>query len=66
VCGGYVSGDIRALEREWELIHRSPGLWEEPIYNAAPTMQLPVVRMEDSKAFVQPMRWGFTPQWRLS
>jgi putative SOS response-associated peptidase YedK len=66
MCGRYVSPDVRALEREWEIIHRSPGLdgrWEEGLYNAAPTRALPVVRMEDGKSFVQPMRWGFTPQW---
>jgi putative SOS response-associated peptidase YedK len=37
--------------------------WEEGLYNAAPTRQLPVVRMEDGKSFVQPMRWGFVPTW---
>jgi putative SOS response-associated peptidase YedK len=63
MCGRYVSPDIRALEREWEIIHRTPGLWEESLYNAAPTMALPVVRMEGGKSLVQPMRWGFVPSW---
>ena len=65
MCGRYVSPDVRALEREWEIIHRSPldERWEEGLYNAAPTRQLPVVRMEDGKPFVQPMRWGFIPVW---
>jgi hypothetical protein len=49
----YVSPDLRALEREWEIIHRSPdsdGRWEEGLYNAAPSRQLPVVRMEGPRA----------------
>jgi hypothetical protein len=47
MCGRYVAPDIRAIEREWELLHRSGGGagWEEGLYNAAPTMQLPVVRI---------------------
>jgi putative SOS response-associated peptidase YedK len=65
MCGRYVAPDIRAIEREWELLHRSGGGtgWEEGLYNAAPTMQLPIVRMEDGKSFVQAMRWGFVPLW---
>jgi putative SOS response-associated peptidase YedK len=63
MCGRYVSADIRALEREWEIIYRSPGLWDIPIYNAAPTTMLPAVRIKDGKAVVQPMRWGFVPPW---
>jgi putative SOS response-associated peptidase YedK len=63
--GRYVSPDTRALEREWEIIHRSPldDRWEEGLYNAAPTRPLPIVRMETCKSFVQPMRWGFIPRW---
>jgi putative SOS response-associated peptidase YedK len=62
-CGRYVSPDIRAIEREWELLHRSGGLdgWLEGFYNATPTMQLPVVRQVDGKSVVQAMRWGFIP-----
>jgi putative SOS response-associated peptidase YedK len=63
MCGRYVAPDIRAIEREWELLHRSGGGdgWEKGLFNAAPTMQLPVVRMEDGKSFAQAMRWGFIP-----
>jgi putative SOS response-associated peptidase YedK len=65
MCGRYVSPDVRALEREWAIIHRSPldARWEEGLYNAAPTRQLPVVRMEAGQSFVGPMRWGFIPLW---
>jgi putative SOS response-associated peptidase YedK len=65
MCGRYVSPDARALEREWEILYRSPldDRWEAGFYNAAPTKVLPVVRREDGKSFVQPMRWGFIPTW---
>jgi putative SOS response-associated peptidase YedK len=65
MCGRYVSPDVPALERECEIIHRSPldECWEEGVYNAVPTRQLPVVRMEDGKSFVQPLRWGFIAAW---
>jgi putative SOS response-associated peptidase YedK len=52
MCGRYVCADIRTLEREWEIIYRSPGLWEVPIYNAAPTTMLPAVRMKEGMAVV--------------
>jgi putative SOS response-associated peptidase YedK len=65
MCGRYVAPDIRAIEREWELLHRSGGGagWEEGLYNAAPTRQLPVVSSVEGKHVAQAMRWGFVPQW---
>jgi hypothetical protein len=48
MCGS-VSPDLRTLGREWEIMHRSPhldGRWQEGLYNAAPTKQLAVARME--------------------
>jgi hypothetical protein len=37
MCGRYVAPDIRAIEREWEILHRSGGGdgWEEGLFNAA-------------------------------
>jgi len=70
MCGRYLSPDQAALEREGDLRVRNPF---ERVYNAAPTMKLPVVR-----AVLQPgalpgagavereaiaMHWGLVPTW---
>jgi putative SOS response-associated peptidase YedK len=34
-----------------------------PVYNAAPTQQLPVIVSEESKSVLETMRWGLLPLW---
>jgi len=67
MCGRYLSPDQAALERDGDLRVRNPF---ERVYNAAPTMKLPVVRVvQDSGAAAAavrealPMHWGLVPTW---
>jgi len=56
MCGRYVSREQAAIEREYNIRVRNPF---ERVYNAAPSMLLPVVRAGEAP----PMRWGLIPFW---
>ncbi len=64
MCGRFVSREQAALEREYNIKVRKPF---ERVYNAAPTMMLPVIRQESGKPRDQReavgMRWGLIPSW---
>ncbi len=61
MCGRYLSPDQAALEREGDLRVRNPF---ERVYNAAPTMKLPVVRaIEGAAREAVAMHWGLVPTW---
>ncbi len=64
VCGRFVSRDQAAIEREYNIKVRDPF---ERVYNAAPTMSLPIVRPVQGEAAgareAMPMRWGLIPGW---
>lgn len=57
MCGRYVSPDEAAMERSWN-VTRGPNPFRT-VYNAAPTMVLPVVRLQE----VCGMQWGLIPAW---
>jgi putative SOS response-associated peptidase YedK len=62
MCGRYLSPDQAALERDGDLRVRNPF---ERVYNAAPTMQLPVLRPlqdGDGREAIA-MHWGLVPTW---
>ena len=61
MCGRYVSPDEAAIERAWNIIH-APNPFRT-VYNAAPTMDLPVVRMHEGQHEVCAMQWGLIPVW---
>ncbi len=56
MCGRYVSREQAAIEREYHIRVRNPF---ERVYNAAPSMLLPVIRPGEAL----PMRWGLIPGW---
>ncbi len=64
MCGRFVSREQAALEREYNIKVRNPF---ERVYNAAPTMSLPVLVQGKGKSReereVLPMRWGLIPSW---
>ena len=60
MCGRYVAPDQAAIEREYDIRVRDPF---ERIYNAAPTMTLPVIRGNGAERQCVGMRWGFVPSW---
>jgi putative SOS response-associated peptidase YedK len=61
MCGRFVAPNERALEREFEL--RRGGSPLIAVWNAAPTMFLPVVHLVDGKLIAEPMQWGLVPTW---
>lgn len=67
MCGRYLSPDQAALERDNDLRVRNPLV---RVYNAAPSMELPVLRWTPAPELaaaaereVLPMRWGLVPGW---
>ena len=67
MCGRFVSREQAAIEREYNIRVRQPF---ERVYNAAPTMELPVIRAASSAADgaggereAVAMRWGLVPSW---
>ena len=74
MCGRFVSRDQAALEREYNIRVLNPF---ERVYNAAPSMQLPVIRRSaadadaagaagdtsDGALEALTMRWGLIPGW---
>jgi putative SOS response-associated peptidase YedK len=72
MCGRFVSREQAAIEREYNIRVRNPF---ERIYNAAPTMMLPVIRAQSGDSGgagttagtgereALSMRWGLIPSW---
>ncbi|MGA3158635.1 MAG: SOS response-associated peptidase [Steroidobacteraceae bacterium] len=60
MCGRYVSRDQAAIEREYDIRIIDPF---EKIYNAAPTMRLPVLRANAAGWNCTLMQWGLIPAW---
>src|SRR4030095_3192834 len=63
MCGRYVSKDEASIERHWNLI-RGGGDPFGPVYNAAPTLQLPIIRVHRERGLeLARLRWGLIPYW---
>jgi len=64
MCGRFVSREQAAIEREYNIKVRDPF---ERVYNAAPTMTLPVIRQPPGRPREEReavgMRWGLIPSW---
>jgi putative SOS response-associated peptidase YedK len=60
MCGRFVSREQAAIEREYNIRVRNPF---ERVYNAAPTMSLPVIRAQSGEREALSMRWGLIPSW---
>jgi putative SOS response-associated peptidase YedK len=59
MCGGFVSGNQAAIEREFSVVKP---LWTfAPSYNVAPTDAVPVVRIQDGERIGLTLRWGLIP-----
>ena len=66
MCGRYaIFGPVSRKNREvLEFLDRE--LVFAPVYNAAPTQQLPVYRMRAGGAEFKLLRWGLVPYWAKS
>ena len=63
MCGRYVSAEQASIERHWNLI-RGGGDPFGPLYNAAPTLQLPIIRVHRERGLeLARLRWGLIPYW---
>ena len=66
MCGRFVSREQAAIEREYHIKVRNPF---ERVYNAAPSMLLPVIRQQPregqdgTEREALSMRWGLIPNW---
>lgn len=61
MCGRFVSREQAAIEREYNIRVLNPF---ERVYNAAPSMQLPVIRRAvGGEREAVSMRWGLIPGW---
>ena len=61
MCGRFVSRDQAAIEREYNIRVLNPF---ERVYNAAPSMLLPVIRrVASGEREALSMRWGLIPGW---
>lgn len=63
MCGRYVSPSERDLERYYGELKIDPFEGVERIYNAAPSLKLPVLRSRHGELVATPMQWGLIPYW---
>lgn len=61
MCGRYVSPTEAAIEIAWNAKPRDDSDQFQGRFNAAPTLQLPVIRGADRE--IAMMRWGLIPAW---
>jgi putative SOS response-associated peptidase YedK len=62
MCGRYVSKAQAAIERAWNLTRGGDPFG--PTFNAAPTQQLPIVRLRRKHGReLTLLRWGLIPSW---
>src|SRR5262245_55885198 len=61
MCGRYVAPDERAIEQYFELRKEHP--FQGELFNAAPSLALPVVLSVYGKLAAEPMQWCFVPFW---
>jgi len=64
MCGRYVSPAEADIERVWHIGGRSNPNPFRQLFNAAPTMRLPVYRVHPEHGReVVPLHWGLIPSW---
>jgi len=62
MCGRYTI-TVDADSIAWRFGAERPEIDFEPVYNAAPTQQLPVITETGSQRQLVLMRWGLIPRW---
>jgi putative SOS response-associated peptidase YedK len=64
MCGRYAIPDEAAVERLCAADFRRGFSWMRPLFNVAPTTQVPViVQAPDGAQEIQGARWGLIPSW---
>ncbi|HMB99332.1 MAG TPA: SOS response-associated peptidase [Balneolaceae bacterium] len=63
MCGRYVlKANVNELSEAY-LAEPEEGLFFEPIYNVAPTTEMPVIFRKGSERIIDRFRWGLIPFW---
>jgi putative SOS response-associated peptidase YedK len=63
MCGRYtIASKLEAIEKQFlaEFAYKY-----EPVYNAAPSLKLPVILSEEPNK-IHAVRWGFVPHWETN
>ena len=64
MCGRYVSPDEAAIERHWHIGRHNLNTSIVPVFNVAPTMQVPIIlQAPDGIIELAWARWGLIPGW---
>jgi putative SOS response-associated peptidase YedK len=64
MCGRYVTPDEAALERFWHIGAHNWLQFTLPVFNVAPTTQVPIIlRGTDAPFEAHAARWGLVPHW---
>jgi len=64
MCGRYVPPDEADMERFWRIDRKNWRAWINPVFNLAPTSQVPIlVRAADGALELLGARWGLIPRW---
>ena len=64
MCGRFVSPDEAAIERHWHIGRHNWNSFIVPVFNVAPTMQVPIILLApDGVIELAGARWGLIPGW---
>jgi putative SOS response-associated peptidase YedK len=61
MCGRYMTPEVAALERQFNIVGQQGADWLRQLFNATPTMTLPVIRWHEGRREIVGMRWGLIP-----
>jgi putative SOS response-associated peptidase YedK len=62
MCGRFVSPEQSAIERAWRIDRVNSNPFPRR-FNVAPSMEVPLLRLEDGLLVLDAARWGLIPHW---
>lgn len=63
MCGRYVTPEVNEIENVFHVGRHNWLPRIKPLFNAAPTMQVPIVLMDAGERVAALARWGLIPSW---
>lgn len=61
MCGRFMTPEVAALERQFNIVGPQGAERLRTLFNATPSMTLPVIRTAEGRREVIGMRWGLVP-----
>lgn len=61
MCGRFMTPEVAALERQFNIVGPQGADWLRQLFNATPSMRLPVIFALDGQRKLTGMRWGLIP-----